>query len=358
MASDCKSNILHDLVWRGRYIHVDGTLSQDKNFGIDRLGERELGCLSIAGVDFNPFHMSKLVIAGGNGFLGGVLVRHFQKSFDEIVILTRHQKASYENVRYILWDAKTLSNWSDELNNADVLINLTGKNVNCRYTEANKSEILNSRLESTRVLGQATRNTENPPKLWLQASSSTIYNHSHQPNDEGSNNIGDDFSMTVCKEWERAYWEEYCPSTKKIMMRIAIVLGRDGGAMPTLKRLTRFGLGGRQGSGSQMISWIHETDFARSVEWLMHHGKSNGVYNVCSSNAVPNKIFMNSIRHLMNAPIGLPTPEWALSVGAAVIGTETELVLKSRFVHPKNLLSEGFQFEYSNLGLALANLTP
>jgi uncharacterized protein (TIGR01777 family) len=301
--------------------------------------------------------MNKLVIAGGNGFLGRVLTKHFQQSFDEIVILTRHTKAPHQNVRYVTWDAKTLGDWKQELNQADVLINLTGKNVNCRYTAMNKAEILHSRLNSTRVLGAGIRNVPKPPKLWLQTSSSTIYNHAFQPNAETSNNLGDDFSMTVCKQWEQTYWEEYCPSTKKILMRVAIVLGHEGGAWPTLKRLTKLGLGGKQGSGNQMISWIQDNDYARVTEWLIHHGTTNGVYNVCSPTPISNKKFMRSLRTSMNMTVGLPTPEWMLRLGAALIGTETELILKSRCVVPQNLLNEGFQFQYPDLEKALPILT-
>jgi uncharacterized protein len=298
----------------------------------------------------------KLVIAGGNGFLGGVLAKYLQKKFNDIVILTRHPKASNQNIRYVVWDAKTLGDWRDELNGCDVLINLTGKNVNCRYTEKNKAEILNSRLDATHILGEAIREVENPPKLWLQASSSTIYNHAYQPNDENSNNIGDDFSMTVCKEWERAYWEEVCSTTKKIVMRIAIVLGNDGGALPTIKQLAKIGLGGPQGDGMQMISWIHESDFARAVEWLIEDGKPNGVYNVCAPTPISNNAFMKTLRHAMRAPIGFATPTWMLKLGASIIGTETELVLKSRYVKPSNLLCEGFQFQNPTLDVAIITL--
>ena len=299
----------------------------------------------------------KLIIAGGNGFLGGVLAKYLHKKFNDIVILTRHPKASNQNIRYVVWDAKSLAVWKDELNGCDVLINLTGKNVNCRYTIKNKAEILHSRLDATRILGEAIRMAENPPKLWLQASSSTIYNHAFQPNDESSNNIGDDFSMTVCREWERAYWEEPCPSTKKIIIRVAIVLGRDGGAWPTLKRLTQFGLGGKQGRGDQKISWIHQHDFARVVEWLIANGKYNGVYNVCSPSVATNEQFMTVTRKVVGNPIGLPSPEWLLTIGSALIGTEPELVLKSRYVSPKNLLTEGFRFDYVDLENAISNLT-
>jgi uncharacterized protein (TIGR01777 family) len=297
--------------------------------------------------------MNKLVIAGGNGFLGGVLAEHFQKQFNDIVILTRHPQVSHQNIRYVVWDAKTLGDWKDELSHAEVLINLTGKNVNCRYTEKNKAEILNSRLDSTQVLGEAIRNAPEPPKLWLQTGSSTIYNHSYQTNDEDSNNIGDDFSMTVCKRWEQTFWEEFCPSTKKILMRVAIVLGNEGGAWPTLKRLTKLGLGGNQGHGDQMISWIQDNDYARVTEWLIHHGTTNGVYNVCSPAPIANKMFMKMLRKSLNMTVGLPTPEWMLRAGATFIGTETELVLKSRCVVPKNLLDQGFRFQYPDFEKAL-----
>jgi uncharacterized protein (TIGR01777 family) len=298
----------------------------------------------------------KIVIAGGNGFLGGILAEHFQKKFHDIVILTRHPQASHQNIRYVVWDAKTLGDWKQELNQADVLINLTGKNVNCRYTEKNKAEILNSRLDSTRILGEAIRMAKNPPALWLQTSSSTIYSHAFEPHDETSNNLGDDFSMTVCKRWEQTFWEENSPSTKKILMRVAIVLGTGGGAWPTLKRLTKLGLGGRQGNGNQMISWIHQNDYARVTEWLMEHGQSNGVYNVCSPTPISNQAFMHALRTSLNIPFGVPTPEWMLRAGAALIGTETELVLKSRCVVPQLLLDQGFQFQYPDLEKALTNL--
>ena len=301
--------------------------------------------------------MKKLVLAGGNGFLGGILAEYFRDKVQDIVILTRHPRALKQNIRYVVWDAKSIGDWYLELSECDVLFNLTGKNVNCRYTKKNKSEILHSRLNSTRILGEAIRLSKKPPKLWLQTSSSTIYNHSHQPNDENSNNIGDDFSMTVCKEWERTFWEEYCPNTNKIVMRVAIVLGNSGGAFPYMNNLARFGLGGKQGNGTQMISWIHERDFTRAVEWLMSNGKPNGVYNVCGPVPLTNKEFMKLVRQTKLIPIGLPTPTWMLCVGTKLIQTETELILKSRYVYPRNLLEEGFQFQYPTLEQALSKLS-
>jgi uncharacterized protein len=299
----------------------------------------------------------KLIIAGGSGFLGQVLALHFQSQFKDIVILSRTASVSKTNIRTVAWDGRSCGRWLNELNGCDVLINLTGKNVNCRYTKKNKAEILNSRLDSTRILGEAIRTAQNPPKMWIQAGSSTIYNHAHHPNDEHSNNMGDDFSMTVCKEWERTFWEVNAPLTKKILMRVAIVLGEAGGAWPTLKWLAKVGLGGKQGNGNQMISWIHEHDFARVVDWLSTNGKANGVYNVCSPAVATNQQFMRIVRKAIGVPMGIPSPDWLLNIGAALIRTETELVLKSRYVSPKNLLTEGFQFQYAGLEKAISNLT-
>lgn len=310
----------------------------------------------VSAVDSIHSLMKKLVLAGGSGFLGSLLAAHFKNSFDDIVVLARKAKPPHQNIRFAIWDGQSLGAWQAELNNADVLINLTGKNVNCRYTQKNKNEILASRLDSTRVLGAAIRAANNPPNIWIQCASSTIYEHSFEPNDENSNKIGNDFSMTVCKEWEQTFWEESCTATKKILLRTAIVLGRDGGAWPVMEHLLRFGLGGTQGTGRQMISWIHEYDFARAVEWLLVHGKPNGVYNVCSPTVVSNKDFMQTARHVMKIPFGLPSPKWLLELGSAIIQTETELVLKSRYVSPKNLLTEGFMFQFEHLEQAIQNL--
>ena len=301
--------------------------------------------------------MNKLIIAGGSGFLGQVLANHFQPNFREIVILSRGTKETDGKVRYVNWNAQGPGGWVKELDGCDVLINLTGKNVNCRYTKKNKEEILNSRLKSTHALGEAIRHAQTPPKIWLQAASSTIYRDSRDKlMDEEIGEIGDDFSMNVCKQWEKTFWEEPCSGTKKILMRVAIVLGKGGGAFPPLVRLVKFVLGGKQGSGKQMVSWIHKSDFAKVVEWLMMYGKEDGVYNVCSPEPITNAQFMKSLRKSLGIPFGFSSPEWMLSLGALLIGTETELVLKSRFVKPKNLLSEGFIFQYNTVNEAFLDL--
>ena len=299
----------------------------------------------------------KLVIAGGSGFLGQVLVNYFSTRVDEIVILSRSPRTSYGNVKQVQWNGRDLGDWYSVLEGADALINLTGKSVNCRYTESNKKEILHSRLDATKTLGDAIRLTQNPPKVWLQAASSTIYRSSFDKvMDEKTGEIGDDFSMNVCKQWERAFLNEECPKTKKIIMRIAIVLGKGGGAIPPLFRLSRLGLGGRQGSGRQMVSWIHENDFSRIVEWLITHGKDKTIYNCTSPNPVINNQFMQSIRKCLKIPFGISSPAWLLEIGSFVIRTETELLLKSRWVYPRRLLEEGFTFQFDSLEKTLESL--
>lgn len=301
--------------------------------------------------------MKKLIIAAGTGFLGDVLVNHFQDKFDEIVILTRGKSRVSNKIKFVNWDAKTLSGWELELENATVLINLAGKSVDCRYTEANKKEILSSRIDSTNVLNNAVLQCENPPKHWLNSSTSTIYRHSEDKQmTEENGEIGDDFSMNVAKAWEKAFFETKTPKTLKTALRTSIVLGKNGGAFIPLKRLTQFGLGGKQGSGNQFISWIHEEDFARAIEFVIDK-EIIGVINIVSPQPVKNKIFMSKLRTQLNVPVGIPTPKLLLQLGAKIIGTEPELVLKSRNVIPERLNQQGFAFEFDTLDKALKNLT-
>ena len=301
--------------------------------------------------------MKKLIIAAGTGFLGQALVSHFENKFDEIVILTRGQSSVSGKIKLVNWDAKTLSGWETELENTDVLINLAGKSVDCRYTEKNKKEILLSRIQSTKVLNQAVLTCANPPKHWLNSSTSTIYRFSLDKHmSEANGEIGNDFSMNVAQSWEKAFFKTETPKTIKTALRTSIVLGKNGGAFIPLKHLTRLGLGGKQGKGNQFISWIHETDFARAIDFIIE-SQMKGVVNIVSPQPISNKNFMATLRKQLNVFIGLPTSELLLRIGAKIIGTETELVLKSRNVIPTRLLENGFEFEYKTLETALKNLT-
>lgn len=290
----------------------------------------------------------KIVIAGGTGYLGRLLTSHFKKDQkNQVFILSRQQHVNLKNVYYLQWNGKDEGYWTTSLENTDVLINLTGKSVNCRYTKENKEEIYSSRIDSTNVLCQVIQKLKNPPKVFIQSSSATIYRHSEDvPMTEKSGEIGVDFSMDVCKKWEMIFNAYELPKTKKIITRTSIVLGNKGGAFPILKRLTQFGFGGKQGSGKQFVSWISEEDYVRSIVHLMNQEK--GVYNVCVPNPLMNETFQRKLRKKLKVVIGFSTPKWCLKIGAKVIGTEPELLLKSRRVYPERLLKSGFKFKTNN----------
>ncbi|WP_395045972.1 TIGR01777 family oxidoreductase [Flavobacterium sp.] len=301
--------------------------------------------------------MKKLIIAAGTGFLGQVLVAHFKDKFDQIVILTRGKSKSIDSVKYVHWDAKTMSGWENELENASVLINLAGKSVDCRYTAANKKEIYDSRIDSTKILNEAVLNCKNPPKHWLNSSTSTIYKFSlDKQMDEVTGVTGDDFSMNIAKSWEKVFFETETPKTLKTTLRTSIVLGKNGGAFVPIKTLAKFGLGGKQGKGNQFISWIHEKDFARAIEYIIKKELTE-VVNIVSPNPITNDDFMKTLRATIGIPFGLPTSKLLLKIGSFFIRTETELVLKSRNVIPKKLQENGFTFEYNTLEKTFKNLT-
>ena len=301
--------------------------------------------------------MKKLIIAAGTGFLGQVLAQHFKDKAQEIIILTRGTAHADANIKYVHWDAKSLTGWEAELDGADALINLAGKSVDCRYNEQNKNEIMASRVDSTVALGKAIAQCTNPPQHWLNSSTATIYRHSvDKQMDEVHGEIGHDFSMNVAKMWERAFFDADTPHTLKTALRTSIVLGNKGGAFVPLKKMATLGFGGSQGTGNQFVSWIHEEDFARAVAFIIDT-KMEGAVNVVSPAPVRNQNFMKALRQAVNAPFGINTPTWLLKFGAALIGTEPELVLKSRNVIPARLTKNGFTFAYSNLDNALQNLT-
>lgn len=300
--------------------------------------------------------MKKLIIAAGTGFLGQVLINHFKNSYSEIVVLTRGKSEVKNKIKYVNWNAKSFSGWEKELENAEVLINLAGKSVDCRYNEKNKNEIYSSRIESTKILNEAVLQCENPPKHWLNSSTSTIYRFSlDKQMDEKSGEIGNDFSMNIAKSWEKTFFETKTPKTKKTALRTSIVLGKNGGAFVPLKTLTKLGLGGKQGNGNQFISWIHEEDFARAIAFVIENKLENEI-NIVSPKPIRNATFMTKLRKAVGVPIGISQPKWLLEIGSFVINTETELVLKSRNVIPKRLLENGFAFKYDSIEKTFENL--
>jgi len=298
----------------------------------------------------------KIVVAGGSGFIGKILIETFKAQAD-IVVLTRGENRTVENVNYMHWDGEHIGAWTAVLTGADVLINLTGKNVNCRYTEKNKAEILNSRLASTRVLGKAVDEMRDPPSLWIQSSSATIYRHSEDLlMTEKNGELGNDFSEQVCLQWEGMFNRQILPQTRKVVLRTGIVLGASDSALPRLINLVKTGLGGKQGNGNQFVSWIHERDVVSTINWIIKNKKAEGVYNVVAPQPRTNQEFMKTLRKTLKIPFGLPAPAWLLTLGAWIIGTETELILKSRKVYPQRLLDEGFVFEFPDLKSALEDL--
>ncbi|QKJ32176.1 TIGR01777 family protein [Mucilaginibacter mali] len=298
----------------------------------------------------------KIVLAGGNGYLGTVLAEHFKTLAAEIIILARRPVSPKGNIKTVVWDGKTAGDWVAQLTGADLLVNLCGKNVNCRYTEKNKQEIFDSRLIPTALLNRVVTEMENPPRIWINSSSATIYRHAEdRPQDELTGDIGEGFSVEVCKAWEHTFFETELPATRKIALRIGIVLGKESAVFPRLYNLVKFGLGGKQGDGEQYVNWIYEQDVARAVEWLLDNPEANGAFNCVAPNPVKNADMMRVIRKACGMPIGLPAPKWLLEVGAAIIGTETELILKSRWVMPQRLLDAGFEFRYPNVEDAIIN---
>ena len=300
---------------------------------------------------------NKIVLAGGNGYLGGVLAKHFSSIADEVIILSRKPKAIEGNIKTILWDGKTEGNWVNNLNGASLMVNLCGKNVNCRYNDKNRQEIINSRVLPTNLLNRVIEQLERPPLLWINITSATIYRHAEdQAQDEITGEIGYGFSIDVCKIWEETFFQVTNPKTRKIALRLGIVLGRKDGAFPRLLNLVRLGMGGKQGDGMQYVSWIHEQDVALSIEWLLNQKEIKGIVNCTAPDAIKNNELMKSLRKAYGVPFGLPAPAWLLEIGAKIIGTETELILKSRWVKPSVLLNSGFKFQYGFIDNAIHDI--
>jgi uncharacterized protein (TIGR01777 family) len=296
----------------------------------------------------------KIVIPGGSGQLGTILARELIAQNHQVIVLSR--KPFLAPWPVFLWDAKNLGGWQASFDNADVVINLAGRSVNCRYSQENRRQILNSRVDATRVVGKAISNASTPPRVWLQASTATIYSHRFDsPNDDIRGLLGGDepnvpdtwkFSIDVASAWEQAAEELDLPGTRRVLMRAAMTMSPEpDGVFAVLVGLVKRGLGGTNGDGRQYVSWIHEFDFIRSVFWLIDHDLS-GPVNLSSPNPLPNADFMRILRNVAKIPIGLPATRWMLELGAILLKTETELILKSRRVVPSRLLASGFKFQF------------
>jgi uncharacterized protein len=297
----------------------------------------------------------KIIIPGGSGQVGRILARHFHTQGHSVTVLSRNMQVS--PWRVLQWDGANPGPWIAELGQSDVCINLSGRSVNCRYTAANRQAIYDSRINSTNLIHDAIATLRQPPRVWLNASTATIYRHAlDRPMNESSGELGGDepgapdtwnFSIDVAKAWERAFFSRATPHTRQVAMRSAMTFSPDrGGVFDVLSGLVRHGLGGPQGSGSQFVSWIHEADFVRAIDFLISGDEFSGVVNLASPHPLPNRDFMRGLREAWGMHFGLPAPEWMLEIGTLLMRTESELVLKSRRVAPGRLLDAGFTFAF------------
>jgi uncharacterized protein (TIGR01777 family) len=307
----------------------------------------------------------KVVLPGGTGQVGTLLARAFRGDGHEVVVLSRN--ISPAPWRVVRWDAETLGDWAAEVDGADVVVNLAGRSVNCRYTAENRRQILDSRVRSTRVVGRAIARAARPPRVWVQMSTATIYAHRYDaPNDETAGvpgGAGADapdawrFSTDVARAWEQAADETDTPDTRKVLLRSAMVMSPDrGGVFDTLLWLVRRGLGGAAGDGRQYVSWVHDRDFVRAVDWLIGHPELAGPVNLSSPYPLPNREFMRALRAAWGVRFGLPATAGMLRVGAWLLRTETELILKSRRVVPGRLVRSGFEFRFPTWAAAAGDL--
>jgi uncharacterized protein len=292
--------------------------------------------------------MPRLLIFGGSGFLGRYLTNYYLANGWDVVIIARHQPQPFDGARFVAWDGQTLGDWARELENADAVINLAGRSVNCRYTTENKRQIYASRLESTALIAKAIANAQNPPPVWLNSSSATIYRHAHdRAMNETSGEIGSGFSVDVCQKWEHALFETTLPKTRRVAMRLAMTFGAGKASVwEAFATLVRLGFGGPMAGGKQFVSWVHVRDFVRATHWLIEHPALEGAVNISSPHPLPNAQFLSALRRALHVPYALPVAQWQLELGAFAMGTETELLLKSRRVVPQKLLDSGFEFEF------------
>ena len=318
----------------------------------------------------------KIILPGGSGQLGIVLARHFLRADHELVVLSRRSDDNWvgrhflndTRIRQVKWDGKNVeAHWLEEIDGADVVVNLAGRSVNCRYHQKNRALIMESRVDSTRAIGQAIEQCRNPPSVWLQSSTATIYAHRYdEPNDEASGIIGGDepnlegtwkFSIDVAKAWEAAATEFRFSTTRQVLMRTAMVMSPDAeGVFDVLTGLVKKCLGGRNGDGKQYVSWIHEDDFVAAIDYLITNKTLEGPVNIASPNPLPNSDFMRELREANGVKFGLPASRWMLEIGARLMKTETELLLKSRRVVPGKLLAAGFKFQFPRWAAACKDL--
>lgn len=304
---------------------------------------------------------NRIVIAGGSGFLGHSMADHFSEAGGEVTILSRSRPKGNGRWSYASWDGRTLGTWLETLDGADAVVNLAGRTVNCIKTPDHQDEILRSRVESTRVLGEAMRAVKSPPPVWVQMSTAHIYGDppSVVCSEDSAEGIG--LAPSIGRAWEAAFAESRLSSQRGVIMRTSFVVGRDrgagGGALATLGLIARLGLGGKVGKGTQGMSWIHENDLNRLFAKAITDDSMSGIYIVSAPNPVSQMDFMRTLRKVIRMPIGLPAFEWMVRMGAPLVfRTDPELVLYGRYVVSKRLSGAGFEFQFPELESALRDL--
>jgi uncharacterized protein (TIGR01777 family) len=300
--------------------------------------------------------MKRIILAGGSGFVGQALAPVLVAKGYDVVVLGRNVAHRERDVDHQEWDGKTLGDWARALDGAEAIINLTGKNINCRHRPENRREIIRSRVDSVRVLGEAIANCTTPPKVFVQASGVGYYGDTgDQVVDEGAP-LGSDFPAEVCRQWEGAFNALNLPATRKVIWRLGVVLGRNGGALPLLEKLTRWFLGGAVGNGRQFLSWIHVADLIRMFLSAIEQPELIGVFNATAPAPVTNREFMRELRRALRRPWSPPVPTPFVRAGAWLIGSEGDLALLSSRCAPRRFLEHAFRFQFPTLREAFANL--
>jgi uncharacterized protein (TIGR01777 family) len=295
----------------------------------------------------------RLILAGGSGFLGTLLAQQAAARGWEVVVLSRRPSPCGGAVREVFWDGHTLGSWAELFEGASAVVNLAGRNVNCRFTPENLREIDESRVNSVRAVAAAIRQCAQPPQVFVQAAGQAIYGDLGDRRCEESTPPGEGFLAPTCRLWESAFEESPTPGVRRVLLRIGFVLDRQGGALKPLAALAKWGLGGQTGSGRQYISWIHSTDMCRIFQFAIERPEAQGVFNACAPNPVSNAHFMRALRHALHRPWSPPVPAWAVRIGARLIGTEPRLALTGCRCAPKRLLEAGFDFSFRDIEPAL-----
>ena len=303
--------------------------------------------------------MKKIILAGGSGNLGELLIQTFTKKDMHCVVLSRQEKSSTNpSVSYVYWDGEHLGDWVEQLEDADVLINLSGKSIQCRFNEKNKKILESSRVVPTKLLGKALKTLNHPPRLWINLSGVSIFGGRAGIHDETSQAYGDDFLASLTKTWEQSFTSsETAAQTHKVILRVSPVLMNSSGLFATLKPLVKWGLGGQVANGKQYLGWIHEQDFTDLILWIINQEKPAPIYHACSPYPVSNAQFMQTFRQNYKQPIGLPLPAFMAKVGSFIIGVDSSLLLQTICVTAKAAVNEGFTYSYPHIHEALKELS-